>query len=104
MGDYKVYRTILFNRKIQDFSEDFQRQINNIENQLEENPYVGKPLGTRWFREKRIEGHRVYYLIYKELKAVYIITLSGKKDQQRTINTIKHFLYKYREEIEDMVT
>ena len=104
MGNYKVYRTNLFNRKIQDFSGDFQRQINNIEDQLEENPYVGKPLGTRWFREKRIEGYRVYYLIYEDLKAVYIITLSGKKDQQRTINTIKHFICKYREEIEDMVT
>lgn len=104
MDNYKVYRTILFNKKLQDFSEDFQNQVDNIEDQLQENPYVGKPLGTKWFREKRIEVYRIYYLIYEDLKVVYIITLSGKKDQQKTINTIRHFLDKYREEIEDLVT
>ena len=69
-----------------------------------QNPYVGKPLGVRWFREKKLSKYRVHYLIYEDLKAVYIITLSGKKDQQKVINTIRHFLDKYKEEIERMVT
>ena len=104
MGNYAVFRTPIFNKKVSDFSEEFNRQVEKIEDQLEINPYVGKPLGTKWFREKKLLGYRVYYLIYEDLVAVYMITLSGKKDQQKTINTIKFFLDKYREEIERLTT
>ncbi len=47
--------------------------------------------------------YRMYYLIYEDLQAVYIITLSGKKDQQNAINTIRLFLEQYRVEIEEKV-
>ena len=104
MKNYLVFRTPIFDRKLNDFSNDFIKQIDNIEDQLEDNPYVGKPLGTKWFREKRLGKYRFYYLIYEDLKAVYMITISGKKDQQKAINTIRHFLDKYRQEIEDLVT
>jgi len=97
---YAVYRTPIFDKKLKDFSEEFERRIDRIEEQLANNPYVGKPLGVAWFREKKLERYRMYYLIYEDLKAVYIITLSSKKDQQKIINTIRHFLDKYREEIE----
>ena len=99
-----VFRTPIFDTKLGDFSYDFKEQVEKIEDQLKINPYAGKPLGTKWFREKKISNYRVYYLIYEDLKAVYIITLSGKKDQQKTINTIRLFLNKYREEIEKLVT
>lgn len=104
MGNYAVFRTPILDRKLKDFSEYFKKQVENIELQLENNPYVGQPLGTKWFREKRLGVYRIYYLIYEDLKAVYVITLSGKKDQQKTINTIRHFLDKYRKEIEDLIT
>jgi len=103
MKSYEIHRTPIFDRKYNDLSDDFKKQIDKIENQLIENPYVGKPLGMRWFREKKLENYRIYYLIYEDLDAVYIITLSKKKDQQRTINTIDHFLEKYREEIESLI-
>jgi mRNA-degrading endonuclease RelE of RelBE toxin-antitoxin system len=99
MGNYAVFRTPIFDAKVSLLSEE---RIEKIEDQLETNPYVGKPLGAKWFREKKLNGFRLYYLIYEDLKAVYIITLSGKKDQQKIINTIRHFLKKYREEIEDL--
>jgi len=104
MPNYKVYRTLIFKNKIEDFSESFKLEIEGFQDQLAENPYVGKPLGVRWFREKKSGKYRIYYLIYEDLKAVYIITLSAKKDQQKTINTIWHFLDKYREEIERIIT
>jgi mRNA-degrading endonuclease RelE of RelBE toxin-antitoxin system len=104
MGDYMVFRTPIFDSKLGDFSDDFKEQVEKIEDQFEISPYVGKPLGTKWFREKKISTYRIYYLIYEDLKAVYIITLSGKKDQQKTINTIRLFINKYREEIENLVT
>ena len=98
---YAVYRTEIFSKKLNSFSEDFKEQIDLIEEQLKENPYVGKPLGVRWFREKKLDVFRMYYLIYEDLQAVYIITLSGKKDQQKIINTIRLFLEQYRMEIEE---
>ncbi len=101
---YAIYHTPIFNKKIEDFSEDFKKQIDKFEEQLVENPYVGKPLGTKNFREKKLGNYRMYYLVYDDLKAVYIITLSGKKDQQKVINTIRYFLDKYRKEIEDLST
>lgn len=67
------------------------------------NPHVGKPLDYKWFREKRLDGYRMYYLIYENLKSVYIIALSDKKDQQKTINTIRLFLHKYKSEIETLL-
>ena len=103
MGKYAVFRTPIFSDKISFFSDNYMKQVDKIEDQLEENPYVGRPLGTKWFREKRLNGWRVYYLIYEDLKAVYIITLSDKKDQQKTINTIKMFLEKFKKEIEDLI-
>src|SRR3989344_8472361 len=103
MGNYAVFRTPIFSEKISLFSDNYIKQVDKIEDQLEENPYVGRPLRTKWFREKRLNGWRVYYLIYEELKSVYIITLSDKKDQQKTINTIKMFLERYKKEIEDLI-
>jgi len=101
---YAVYRTTVFSKKRDVFSNDFKNQIDHIEGQLKENPYVGKPLGVRWFREKKLDVFRMYYLIYEDLQAVYIITLSGKKDQQKVINTIRILLEQYRSEIEEKVT
>ncbi len=104
MLNYVVYRTQLFDKKLEDFSKDFIDCINKFEDQLVINPNVGKPLGVKWFREKKLGKYRMYYLIYEDLKAVYIVTLSSKKDQQKTINTIKHFLDVYRKEIENLIT
>ena|SRR3989338_207647 len=100
---YQVYRTELFDRKLVSFSENFKSQVDRIEEQLKENPYVGDPLGVRWLREKKLDVFRMYYLIYEDLNAVYIITLSGKKDQQKVINTIRILLEQYREEMEQRI-
>ena len=67
------------------------------------NSKYGNPIGTRWFRESRFENYRVYYLIYEDLQAVYMVAISSKKDQQKTINTIRLFLEFFREEIERIV-
>ncbi|MBS3157323.1 hypothetical protein J4442_04110 [Candidatus Woesearchaeota archaeon] len=104
MENYKVYRTLIFDKKLEDFSEEFKKQIDGFETQLSKIPYVGKPLGVRWFREKKLGKYRMYYLIYEDLMAVYIITLSTKKNQQKIINTIRHFLDNYRKEIEKLAT
>jgi len=56
-----------------------------------------------WFRESRFENYRIYYLVYEDLEAIYLVAISGKKDQQKTINTIRLFLEFFKEEIENLV-
>ncbi len=54
-------------------------------------------------RGTRFGNYRVYYLIYDDLQAVYMVAISSKKYQQKTINTIRLFLEFFRKEIEKLV-
>ena len=103
MRKYKVFRSVSFQEEISKYDKNIQNRVNKIEDKLMFNPEYGNPLGTRWFRESRFENYRIYYLVYEDLGAVYLVAISGKKDQQKTINTIKLFLEFFREEIEDLV-
>ena len=96
---YEIYTTDEFDKDFDRLDNSIQLQINNEISQLEINPYVGKPLGYKFFREKKVGVQRFYYLIYVDYVVVFIIALSGKKDQQKAINSIKSLLPFYREEI-----
>jgi len=103
MKKYKVFRSVNFQKEISKYNKNIQDRIDKIEDKLMFNPEYGNPLGTRWFRESRFENYRIYYLVYENLEAIYLVAISGKKDQQKTINTIKLFLDFFREEIENLV-
>jgi hypothetical protein len=80
-----------------DIQEGFKKQIKKL---LNENPHCGKPLGYKFFREKKIKKWRVYYLIYETYLVLYFINISDKELQQETIDRIKsefEFLKKYIE-------
>ncbi len=94
---FKVYTTEEFDRLFSKLDPGIQRQIAKEIDQLEDNPLVGKPLGYNFFREKKVQNYRVYYLIYEMHLVVFIITLSGKKDQQKAIDKIKKLIPYYRE-------
>ncbi|HLC57639.1 MAG TPA: type II toxin-antitoxin system RelE/ParE family toxin [Candidatus Nanoarchaeia archaeon] len=96
---YKVYTTDEFDRLFAKLDNSLQKQIEKEIEQLETNPYAGRPLGYRFFREKRVKGYRFYYLIYEEYVVVFVITLSDKKEQQKMIDAIKSLIPYYREEI-----
>ena len=85
---YAVYTTKSFDREIAKLSKNYVERIEKIFLQLKENPYVGDQLQYRHLREKRISEKRVYYLIYDDLQVVLAVAISGKKDQQATINHI----------------
>ncbi len=99
MKKYKVFRSLSFQEEIEKYDKSIQDRVDKIEEKLVDNQEYGNPLGTKWFRESRFENYRVYYLIYEDLQAVYMVAISGKKDQQKTINTIRLFLEFFREEI-----
>ena len=100
---YKVYRSEAFKEEVEKYDKTLQDRVDKIETKLMLNHEYGNPLGTRWFREARFEGYRVYYLIYDDLKSIFMVEISDKKDQQKTINTIRLFLEFFREEIEKLV-
>ncbi len=100
---FEIYHSKTFDEKLEGMSKDFKLWLDKIEDQLVNNPYVGDPLRVRWFREKKKNGFRIYYLIYEDIKTVYLVNISGKKDQQVIINTIWLLIDNFKEEIMNLV-
>jgi len=96
---FRIYTTKEFDKKFCKLNSVLQKQIAKEIDQLESNPYVGKPLTYNFFREKKIKNYRIYYLVYKQYLVVFVIAISSKKNQQKAINTIKHLIPVYRTEI-----
>jgi mRNA-degrading endonuclease RelE of RelBE toxin-antitoxin system len=96
---FKIYTTEEFDKLFNKLDPNIQKQIGNEINQLEINPYSGKPLGYKFFREKKVKNYRIYYLVYAKYLVVFIVTISTKKDQQKAINTIKNLMPVYGGEI-----
>ena len=89
---YKIFLTEEFKRDFNKCDKSIKDKIEKEVEKLKENPYTGKPLGYKFFREKKVENYRFYYLIYKSNIVVYIISISTKKDQQQVIDKIKILL------------
>jgi len=52
-------------------------------------------LGYIFFREKKLNENRIYYLVYEEFVIVLMVAVSDKKTQQDTIDDIKRRLDEY---------
>ena len=85
---YAVYVTESFEKDIENLSKSEKEILQKIFLQLKEYPYVGDDVRYRFFREKRLGGKRVYYLVYDDLNAVLVVAFGGKKAQKETINEI----------------
>ena len=77
--------------------KEYQQQIKHIIKQLKQSLDVGKPLGYPFFREKKMEKYRIYFLVYEDVDAVLLVTISDKKAQQETIDKIKKDLDFYKD-------
>lgn len=96
---YEIYTTEEFDTDFEKLDKSLQTQISNEINQLKENPYVGKSLGYKFFREKKVKNYRFYYLIYDKHVVVFVVALSNKKSQQAVIDMIKILIPFYKEQI-----
>lgn len=103
MKEYRVFRSVGFQEEIMKYDKYIQDRVDKIEEKLKYNSQYGNPLGTKWFRETRFDNYRIYYLIYESLNSIFLVAISDKKDQQKTINTIRIFLEFFKEEIERLV-
>lgn len=102
--NYEVHHSETFDKQLKKYPKEFHDWLEKIEDQLTEKPlYVGDPLRVPWFREKKHDNFRVYYLIYENIKAVYLVAISDKKSQQKTINTIFLLLDNFEQEIKELL-
>ena len=76
--------------------------FDKIKLQLIENPQVGKPLKFEWFREKKFGDKRMYYLIYKDVSKILLVSFGSKKEQQKIINHIIENKERYRKIIKSV--
>lgn len=89
---YAVFTTKTFDKEVEKLDNDKQERIKKLFFHLKDNPYTGDQLRFKFFREKRLDEKRVYYLVYDDLQLILMVATSGKKDQSKTINYIvKHF-------------
>lgn len=94
---FKVLRADMFKEEFGKLPGAEQERIRKFEKHLSDNPFVGKPLGFVFLREKRLNGRRIYYLIYEEFVMVLMVCISNKKGQQAKINAIKAGLDYYHQ-------
>ncbi len=85
---FEVFETARFAKTIQDLDGREKEWISKMRVALAENPFSGKPLGFDWFREKRFEGKRLYFVVSKKKRKVLLVAFGNKKEQRKTIERI----------------
>jgi len=103
MENFKVFVTRTFDVKLSKQERKFREWAEKIFGHLVENPFAGTPLGVKWFREKKFENYRIYFLVFEDKKSVYVVNLSDKKDQQKIINSIWLLLDTYKKELTELL-
>ena len=99
---YQVYETETFSKLYEVMEKIEQEWVDKIKHQLTENPQVGKPLRFDWFREKKFGNKRMYYLIYKDVSKILLVSFGTKRDQQKIIDHIIENKERYRKIIESI--
>ena len=73
-----------------------------LDSLLENGDVIGRPLsGLSFFREKKFDGKRLYYLVYENVFVILVLALGDKKAQQATINEILLHLDEYEKYVMD---
>jgi len=89
MQKFRIFKTKEFDRDFNKLDKSEQMRVEGILKQLaERGDEVGKPLVLPFFKEKRFDGKRVYFLVYEDYNVILVIAISDKKAQQATINRI----------------
>ena len=84
----EVYETDTFSRIFEASEKSEKEWIEKMKDQIAENLRVGKPLRFDWFREKKLGGKRLYFLINEKTKKAVLVAFGDKKEQQSMINHI----------------
>ena len=85
-------------------SRDYGEIIGRVIDELKTTWNLGKPLGYPYFREKKFDKYRIYFLVYEDINTVLLVSISDKKAQQETINKIKEDIDIYHNLIKHNIT
>ncbi len=98
MRNYRIILCPDFNTDYGHLEESEKARVYEFARQLSNSAIVtGKPLGYLFFRKKKFNGKRLYFLIYEEWKMIVFVRISGKKDQTVTTVEVKQKLLAYKE-------
>ena len=88
MKSYEVYETETFSKILDCITDEERSWIEKMKAQLSTNPRAGKPLGFTWFREKKFEDKRLYFLVSLKKPRIILVAYGPKKEQQKIIDYI----------------
>ena len=96
---FRIFKTKEFETDLEKLDNSEKIVVNKILKQLKEiGDSVGKPLsGLSFFKEKKIKGKRIYFLVYKSWGTILLLAISDKKAQNATINAILLNIAEYQE-------
>ena len=100
---FRVFRSDWYNSKFNKLDNSEQLIVSKFEQKLKEEPFSGKPLGYKFFREKKFNGKRILFLVYEEHSSIFLVTITGKKAQQHEIDLIKANLDVYGDTIKKLL-
>jgi mRNA-degrading endonuclease RelE of RelBE toxin-antitoxin system len=87
---YEVKTTTLFEEDfIKIIPKQYRDDVKKRLKKLADNPYVGKPLGDKYFRELKLDKFRIYFIIFEKEVVVFVVAVSDKKTQKYTIALIR---------------
>ena len=101
--NFRVFRSQHYKTKLFNLDKSEQNKVMKFEQKLKEQPFSEKPLGYKFFREKKFNGKRVLFLVYEEHKCVFLVTITNKKAQQYEIDLIKANLDVYKNELKEIL-
>lgn len=84
----QVFETEVFSKIYEACEAREQDWIDKMKVQLSELLKVGKPLKYDWFREKKFENKRLFYLINEKTRKAVLLAFGSKKEQQKIIDHI----------------
>jgi|SRR3989344_1981453 len=100
---FRVFRSNWYEEKLNKLDNNEIQRIEKIEQHLKEEPFSGKPLSYKFFREKKLNGKRMLFLVYEEHNSIFLITITDKKAQQNEIDLIKANLDIYKDKIKKLI-
>jgi hypothetical protein len=84
---YDTYATDNFKKIFNSLDKSEQDWIEKIKRSFKIYS-AGKPLGYKWFREKKYKNKRLYFLVDEEREKVLFLSFASKKNQQEIINFV----------------
>ena len=97
----RVLETETFSCLFETLESAEKEWIKKVIRQLKRDFSVGKPLGFKWFLEKKFGGKRLYYLVYEKSSTVLLVAFGGKKDQQKIIAHVLQNKERYKKIVEE---